>query len=218
MLAIISCLVGVFGLLVIAESLWQTKILKGENQRKFTHISVGTFAAFWPWLISWRSIQLIAVAMTVAVLINRHYQRLHLRGIAKNSRETYGDVLLAPAILMCTLLTTNKMFFTLAILTMALADGLAAVVGINYGRHWHYKVFHQLKTVVGSMTFWFVSTCILGAGLLYAHDVISFNHYVILVLVLPPVLTIVENVVGLGLDNIFVPLAVIIALQIAQAA
>jgi dolichol kinase len=110
------------------------------------------------------------------------------------------------------------MFFTLAILTMALADGLAAVIGQNYGSQWRYKVFHQLKTVVGSMTFWFVSTCILGAGLLYAHDVINFNHYVLLVLVLPPVLTIVENVVGLGLDNIFVPLAVIIALQIAQAA
>jgi len=151
MLAVIYCLISVFGLLVIAEILWRYKILKGENLRKFTHISVGTFAAFWPWLISWRSIQLIALAMAVVVLINRRYQWLHLRGITKDTRESYGDVMLALAILLCALLTTNKIFFALAVLNMALADGFAAVVGQGYGRRWKYKVFHQLKTVVGSM-------------------------------------------------------------------
>jgi dolichol kinase len=218
MLAVILCLAGVFGLLVIAEILWHYKILKGEDQRKFTHISVGTFAAFWPWLISWHSIQLIAVAMTIVVLINRPYQWFHIRGIKKKERETYGDLLVAPAILLITLLTTTKIFFTLAILHMSLADGLAAVVGTRYGLNWRYKVYHQVKTVVGSMAFWFVSICILAPGLLYAHDLIDYNHYLIVLLALPPVLTIVENVAGMGLDNIFVPLAVIMALQIAQTA
>lgn len=218
MLAVIFCLAGVFGLLVIADILWRYKILKGENQRKFTHISVATFAAFWPWLISWRSIQLIALAMAVGVVINRRRQWLHLRGIKKRERETYGDVLLALAILMIALLTTTKIFFALAILNMSLADGLAAVVGANFGLQWRYKVFHQVKTVVGSMTFWLVSLCILASGLLYAHNIIDFSHYVVILLVLPPVLTVVENVTGLGLDNIFVPLAVLIALQITQTA
>jgi phytol kinase len=218
MLAVISCLAGVFGLLVIAELLWRYKILKGENQRKFTHISVATFAAFWPWLISWRAIQIIALAMAVVVLINRSHQWLHLRGIKKRERETYGDVMLALALLLCALLTTTKIFFALAILNMALADGLAAVVGTNFGRHWRYKVYHQVKTVVGSMAFWLVSICILAPGLLYAHNFIDYSHYFVLLLVLPPVLTIVENVTGLGLDNIFVPLTVIIALQVAQTA
>jgi len=216
MLSVIACLMGVFSLLLAAEALWRQKILTGENQRKFTHITVASFVAFWPWIISWRSIQLIAVAMTVAVLINRKIQWLHLRGIKKHERETYGDVLLAPAIILCTLITNNKVFFALAILNMALADGFAAVVGTNLGRQWRYKVFHQVKTVVGSMTFWFVSLCILTPGLLYAHNYINYSHFVVLLLALPPTLTIIENVSGLGLDNIFVPLAVVVALQIAQ--
>ncbi|HXY18239.1 MAG TPA: hypothetical protein VEH48_02375 [Candidatus Nitrosopolaris sp.] len=198
----------------MADILWRTKILRGENQRKFTHITVGAFAAFWPWLISWQSIQLIALAMTVVVLINRPFQILHIRGISKKDRETYGDVLLAPAILMCALITTNKIFFALAVLNMALADGIAAIVGINFGRHWRYKVFHQAKTVIGSMAFWFVSLCIFAVGLLFLHDSLNFIQYTVLLLALPPVLMVVENVAGLGLDNIFVPLAALIALQI----
>ena len=218
MLAVIFCLGGVFALLVAAELLWRYKILRGEDQRKFTHITVGTFAAFWPWLISWHNIQLIALAMAVVVTINRNHQWLHLRGIKKRERETYGDVFLALAILLCALITTSKIVFTLAILHMALADGLAAVVGTRYGLRYRYKVYHQVKSIIGSMTFWFVSVCILAPGLLYAHSLFDFNHYVLLLLVLPPVLTVIENVNALGLDNIFVPLAVIIALQIAQTA
>ncbi len=216
MLAVISCLMGVFVLVVIADILWRAKILKGENQRKFTHVTVGTFAAFWPWIISWRQIQLIALAMAVVVLINRRVQFLHLRGIHKKERETYGDVMMALAIFMCATLTTNKVFFSLAILNMALADGFAAVIGANFGKPWRYKVFHQPKTVIGSMTFWFVSLCIFAVGLLFVHDIISFSHYILLLILLPPILTIVENVTGLGEDNLFVPLVVLIALNAAQ--
>src|SRR5581483_4899643 len=204
--------------LLAAEALWRAKTLSGENQRKFTHISVGTFVAFWPWLLSWRTIQWVAIVMAVAVLINRHLQVLHLRGIRKDERETYGDVFLALAILMCALITSNKIIFALAILNMALADGFAAVVGTIYGKHWRYKVFHQVKSVFGSMAFWLISLCIMAVGLLFLHNSVSFAEYTVLLLALPPVLTMVENVGGLGLDNIFVPLAVILVMRLVPLA
>src|ERR1051325_5144210 len=103
MLAIAFCLFGVFTLLLIGETLSRKKILKGENQRKFSHIAIGTFIAFWPWLISWRAIQIIAVAMLAVVLLNRRL--IYFRSINDYRRGEYGDAFLAIAILLCALLT-----------------------------------------------------------------------------------------------------------------
>jgi dolichol kinase len=213
MFAVIACLVGVFIILATAEILWRRKILEGEEQRKFVHISTGIFVAFWPWLISWRSIQLIGLAMLVGVLVNRWQKRLHFNGDIR--MEGYGDVCFALAIIIVASLTTTPIFFALATLHLALADGLAAVIGKNFGKNLRYRVFHQPKTVIGSMTFWFLSACILGAGLLFADSLVPFQAYALLVIGLPPVLTILENVIGLGLDNVVVPVSVIIALQLA---
>jgi len=214
MFAVIACLVGICIILAAAELLWRRKILEGEEQRKFVHISTGVFVAFWPWLISWRSIQLIGLAMLLGVLINRRQKSLHFSGNIR--MEGYGDVCFALAIILIASLTTTPIFFALAIFHLALADGLAAVIGKNFGKDLRYKVFHQPKTVIGSMTFWFISVCILGTGLLFASSLIPFQTYVLLVVGLPPILTILENVTGMGLDNIVVPVGVIVALQLTQ--
>ena len=215
MLSVIACLVGVLAILLITEILWQHKVLKDEQHRKVAHIGVGSFVAFWPWLISWRSIQLIGAAMLVVVLLNRGTKILHF--LADLRSETYGDIFFGLAIISVALLTTTKIFFTLAILHMSLADSLAALVGKNYGQKWRYKVFYQTNTVIGSMTFWFVSLCILGVGILFAHNLIAFGNYAILLLVLPPILVLLENFAILGVDNIVVPLVVLLALNLAQA-
>jgi dolichol kinase len=213
MFAVIACLAGVLGILLIAEQLWRLKVLKGEHHRKFVHIVAGSFIAFWPWLISWRAIQIIAAGMLVVVLVNRQRQHFHFLGI--KPRNGFGDLFFALAILLCALITTNQVFFALAILHLALADGLASVIGTKFGQKWRYHVFHQTKTIVGSMAFWFISLSILGVGVLFAHDIISFQHYAILLLALPPILTLLENVTAMGLDNVVVPLAVLTALDIA---
>lgn len=213
MLAVSASIVAMLSLVLIAEVLWRQKILKGENQRKFVHISIGTFAAFWPWLMSWESIQYLGILMTVFVLINRHWTYLHYLGNIR-IHHNYGDVFLPLAIVVAGMATTNKVFFAIAILHVSLADGLAALIGSNFGKHWRYKVLQHSKTVVGTMTFWLVSICILGLGALAAHDVIAYNQYALLLLTLPPALTALENIVGLGMDNIAVPAAVLIGLNL----
>lgn len=217
MLAVIFCLTGIALLLLIAEILWRRKLIKGEGQRKFLHITAGSFIAFWPWLISTRTIQLLGLAMLTGVLLN-HLTESKLHFSRGPKREGYGDIFFGLAVIALALLTDDKTFFAIAMLILALADGLAAVVGKSFGKVWRYKVFNQTKTVVGSMTFWFISLCILGGGILLAHDVITFSGYAILLIFLPPILTVIENISGYGLDNIILPLAVVIALNLAQNA
>lgn len=214
MLAFTACVIGVFGLLVIAELLGKYRILKGEYHRKFLHITAGSFIAFWPWLVGWTAIEIFGLAALAVMLANRFLGFLNYRG--RVGRATYGDMFLALAIFFAANLTHNKTFFMLAILEVALADGLAAVAGRTYEKDWAYKVFKHKKTVIGSMVFWLASVCILGAGLLTVHSLITFQDYFLVLLLLPPALTLVENLSLFGLDNLFLALLTIVVLRSIQ--
>lgn len=210
MFTIAICLAGVLLILVVAEALWRLGILRGESQRKLVHICTGSFIASWPWLMSWRAIQIIGILMAVVVAANRLLPVLHFS--ERIRRKSYGDVVFALAVFAAAALTVNKIYFAIAILHMSLADGLAALVGKKYGRYWRYKVFNQTKTVIGSMTFWFTSFCVLGVGLLF--QATSTYDYILALIFLPPILTAVENFMVWGLDNLAVPLVALLALSL----
>jgi dolichol kinase len=214
MLKLAVCLLGLLVLLTIAEYIGKKKILKGEYHRKFLHITAGTFIAFWPWLISWRWIQVLALALFFGMLANRYFGFLNYHG--KVGRATYGDILYALAILICSLLTHNRYFFALAIAEVAIADGFAAIVGFNYTKYWGYEVFRHKKTVIGSMVFWIATVCIFGYGLLPAHDFISYQNYFLILLLFPPLLTLLENLSIYGFDNIVIPIVVVVLLRALQ--
>jgi phytol kinase len=214
MLAVFACLIGIFGLLIIAEFLGKYKILKGEYHRKFLHITAGSFIAFWPWLISWDAIKFIGLMMLAVTLANRYIGLFNYRG--RVGRASEGDIFLALSIFLLPFTTDIKVFFAVAILEVALADGLAAVGGIKYGKNWTYKILGHKKTIIGSMVFWIASLVILGVGLLPAHTLIPFQEYVLIVLFVPPVLTLAENLCFFGLDNLIIPLLTIAILNSAK--
>jgi dolichol kinase len=214
MLAVILSLLIVLAVLLIDEYLWRKKLVHGELKRKFVHVVVTVFVAFWPWIMSWKAIQLIGIAMVLVLLVNRQLKILHYLGNIR--QKTYGEVFLALAITTSAVLTDSKVFFAVAMLQVALADGLAAIIGTKFGYNWQYKVLNHKKTVIGSMAFWLVSACVLGFGLLPVLGVIPINYYAMLLVFLPPLLTLVENVAVLGTDNLAIPVVTILALQIAQ--
>lgn len=214
MLALFFCLFGVFAILVIGELLGQKKILQGDPQRKLIHIGVGSFIASWPWLISWQTIEWIGVAMLLVVLLNHRVRLIDFH--SRLNRETYGDIFFALAVIIAPLLTHQKVFFALAILVMSIGDSLANLAGQKYGQKWRYRVFGHTKTLVGSMTMWFVSLCILGVGLLFTYGAITFSAYIFLILAVPPTLSVLENVSLMGVDNLVVPLVVLLAFNLVK--
>jgi dolichol kinase len=205
------CVAGIFLILLVAELLWERKIIRGEYLRKFVHITAGSFIAIWPWLISWHAIQLLSLAMLVVILINHYWPVLNYHGWI--GRATYGEIFMALAVLVCALFANDRIFFEIAILQVALADGFAAIAGIRYGKHWKYEIFGHRKTLIGTMVFWFVSAAILMAALLPANNIFSFEQYYMLVIMLPPLLTLAENVAVFGLDNLVIPVITIAVLN-----
>lgn len=212
MLAAFLCVFTVFLILAVSEILWRTQALRGEWLRKFVHTSVAGFVAFWPWMMSWGWIQAIGVAFLAGTLINRKLKIFNmLAGVRKAS---FGDLDFALAILACALLTNVKIFFCLAILNLAIADSFAALAGQKWGKSWRYNVFGQSKTLVGTMVFWLASLGIFGVGGLFAHNMLPFSSYLVLVVALPPVLTLLENVSWRGIDNVSVPITAVLALRL----
>ncbi len=214
MLATLFCLAGVFIILVFGELLGQKKLPRGDLLRKIIHASVGSFIAFWPWLISFDTIAWIGVAMLAVVLLNHRVKVVDFH--SNIARRTYGDIFFALAVITCALITDEKVFFAIAILVMSLGDSAANLAGQKYGQKFSYRVLGHQKTVIGSMVMWFAAACVLGVGLLFAHEAITFSSYILLVLLLPPLLAMVENISLQGLDNLVVPLVVLGALNLAS--
>lgn len=214
MLAIFACLAGVLVLLITGELLKQKKLLTGDLLRQVLHIAIGSFVAFWPWLIDLSTIAAIGIGLLAVVILNYRYKLVDLySGV---NRQTYGDIFYALAVIFTALLADKEIFFTLAILTMAIGDGLANIIGQRYGMHMRYKVFGHTKTFYGSMVIWLSALCVLGAGLLFANEMIDYSKYGILLLVVPPILVVVENAAVWGLDNFIVPLIVVWALNLSN--
>lgn len=204
---LILSVVIIFVLLMGSELWWRKKQPHNELSRKFVHITVGSFAAFWPWFLSWRQILFLSAAFLVVIGISRYlnlFQAIHAV-----ERATWGEVYFAISVGALALLTHDRLLYMAALLHMSLADGLAAVVGVHFGKSNSYTVFHHAKSIIGTVTFFVVSLAILFGYTALRHGGVP----IVDVVVLSAAATAIENLAVFGLDNVVVPLLVAFVLQ-----
>lgn len=199
----------VFILLVGSELYWRTHKIQSEVSRKFIHITVGSFVAVWPFFLSWGQIQVLSVAFVVAVAVSKYlnlFQAIH-----SVQRPTAGELFFAAAVGLTTLITHDKYVFAAAILHMSLADGLAAIIGTNYGKSNSYTIKGHVKSLSGSATFVIASLCILaGYGILAGAVLLPLT-----LLAIAFSTAFIENVGIYGSDNLLVPLLVAATLSVS---
>jgi dolichol kinase len=206
MLATALVVIATFGVLVFAEYLSRARQIHAELTRKLVHVAVGTFVAFWPFFLSWRSIQLLSLAFFLVVCISIKFDIF--RSIHAVKRNVMGELLFAIVIGVLAIICTNPWIFMVAMLHLSLADGLAAVVGLGWGDTNQYKVFGKVKSIAGTLTFAVVSFVVLGIYFVYGGGATSFST----ILWLPLVAAATENLAVYGTDNLVTPLLVAIIL------
>jgi phytol kinase len=205
-MSVIIAAVIVFVLLVGSELWWRTKKPQSEFSRKFIHITVGSFVAFWPFFLSWNQIRLLAVGFVIAVCVSRWlniFQAIH-----SVQRPTWGEVWFALVVGLVTLVTHSKAIYAVSLLQMSLADGFAAIIGVRYGKRYRYHAFGHPKSVPGTATFAVLSATILILYSLHSHH-LSAPYIAGLTLAS----TIAENIAVLGLDNLIIPLLIAVVLE-----
>lgn len=190
-------------IILVGTELWFRKHAPhDEFSRKFVHITVGSFVAFWPFFLSWREIQLLSLAFLVAISLSKFFGVF--QAIHSVQRPTWGEVFFAAAVGIITLITQDKWIYAAALLQMSLADGLAAVVGTKYGGRIKYLIFGHPKSLVGTLTFFTVSMMIL----LLLNPYLPNELSVAVILGTSLFASILENIFIMGLDNLLVPLFV----------
>jgi dolichol kinase len=204
---ILLTVLAVLALLVVNELWWHKRAVHGELSRKFIHITVGSFVAFWPFYLSWLNIRELSLAFIVVVALSKYFKLF--QAIHAVQRPTWGEIFFALAVGATTLITQDKWIYMAAVLQMSLADGLAAVIGSHQGkRGLRYSVFGHPKSLVGTGTF-FVTSVLILAG--YSHW--SGHGLGIAWIILgSAAASIIENFGVKGLDNLLVPLLVVLIL------
>lgn len=197
---------AVFLIIVGCEIWWRKNQTHGEFSRKFVHITVGSFVAFWPFYLDWRQIQFLSIAFLIVVGFSKYLN--FFQAIHSVQRPTLGELYFALAVGLVPFITHNKWVFMAAMLQMALADGMAAVIGERYGKQ-SYLVFGHRKSVAGSLTFYIISLAILvlfvyGSG----YQIAPF-----IIVILSIICTAIENFAVKGLDNIILPVLVAVLLE-----
>lgn len=208
MIAVILSLTLIFLVLVVTEFYWRKNKLEPETARKIIHIGVGTFIAFWPLYMSWLTIQLLCVALFVGILIS--YELGVFGAIHKVKRRTSGELWYPVGIGLAATLTQQPWIFCVAVLHMSLADGIAAIVGMKWGRL-HYRIGLHTKSIIGSFAFLVTSFALCMFAFIVLRDELPGTSLGVFA-VTPFLVTAVESVSRKGIDNLLIPLAVLFAL------
>lgn len=197
---IFVAVIAVFLILVFAEYLSRYKGVHSELTRKLVHVLVGSFVASWPFFLSWRQIQMLSLAFLLVILLSIWFNVF--KSIHAVKRNIAGEVLFAMVIGILAFLSTSEWVFTASMLFLSLADGMAAVVGLLWGDENQYKVFGHIKSVAGSLAFFFSAVLICIAYTMFS----GTTQSVTVLLWLPVVATIAENLAVNGTDNLVIPL------------
>lgn len=188
-------------ILVGSELWWRKHITHGEFSRKFVHITVGSFVAFWPFFLSWNQIRLLSLGFLIVVGISKYFRLF--RAIHSVQRPTMGELYFALSVGLITVITHDKWIYAASLMQMSLADGFAAVMGVRFGRQ-SYLVFSHRKSLVGTLTFFFTSLAILAA---YA-QLASVHLGAVFMIGAAALAALIENLGVAGLDNLLVPVAI----------
>lgn len=209
MISLIIAFSGVALFLLLGEFLWHKKILKGEYARKFVHITSATFVAFWPLFLTNIQIAIISLLFIVALFVTKKLKIF--RSLRSVRRVTYGEIWYALGIGVSAILFSDAVF-SVAVLTMALADGFAAVVGVSLKKKaGNFKINGQRKSLAGTLTFISVSFLINFIYWAYFgsdHLPSTLNNFVFISMLSfasASILGLAELVSPKGSDNIIVP-------------
>lgn len=183
--------------------------LHPETSRKAVHILMGMVTLSFPWLFrdAW-PVLLLTVLAVAALAGTRLVAPLRKQfGTVLNGveRHSLGEVYFPVAVAALFVLSSeNRLLYLIPLLTLTLADAVAALVGIRYGQH-RFCTSEGTKSAEGSLAFFMVAFLSAHVPLLLLSST-GRAESLLIALVLGILVMLFEAVSVGGLDNLFIPL------------
>jgi phytol kinase len=193
-------------IIALAEGIHRLTGIDAEFTRKIVHLGSGNVIVLAWWLKVSASVILDAAIIASAIALLSYFIPI-LPSINSVGRKSLGTFFYAVSIGILTVWFWQinlPQYAAIGILVMTWGDGMAAVIGQNFGKH-PYQVLGNSKSWEGSLTMAGVSFLVASFVLL----AVEGNHWQVwlIALVVAGVAAILETFSKLGVDNLTVPLA-----------
>ncbi|RFA25576.1 hypothetical protein CAI21_18800 [Alkalilimnicola ehrlichii] len=213
----IASVLGALAALALGLWLWQRRRNPHpELLRKLFHVGAGGITLSFPWLFdsAWPVLLLglLAIAgLAAAKLFARRGQGpgTVLHGVA---RDSLGEMYFPAAVAgLFVLAGEEPLLYVVPLLVLTLADAVAALVGVRYGRA-RYSTSEGEKSVEGSIAFLMVAFLSVHIPLLLFSELGRLETLLIAV-VIGLLVMLLEAAAWRGMDNLFIPLGSYLLLQ-----
>lgn len=202
----IAIVVGFLGTIVIlAETMNRLSAIGVEFTRKIVHIGTGNviLLAWWLEIPAWVAIAASVVASLIA-LISYYFPILpSINSVGRQSLGTFFYALSIGVLVGSFWPLGQPQYAAIGILVMAWGDGLAALIGQNFGTH-RYSVLGSQKSWEGTLTMMLVSFTVTFTILSLVQGDLIHNSVTALIVAIAAAS--LETVSQLGVDNLSVPL------------
>lgn len=203
------------------ERLRRHRGLKNEFSRKLVHSIHAGLIAVWPFIIGYTFVIAIEILFILVVAASRYLfenlesekgWRTYLAGMYKVGRTSYGEFTFPVGVIVAALLAQSKWVYLAAVLCLGLADAVAALIGKRFGKRNSYMILGQAKSFAGSLGFYVTALVIMAAILLLSPEAFS-GQLALIIIGLPLLLAVAENLGVYGIDNLLIPLIAVVALN-----
>jgi phytol kinase len=191
-----------------------------EVVRKLMHVGMGLTVLAFPWLFDavWPVLLVIVLSLVLLAAV-RFVSGLQARlgsvlgGVARQSLgEFYFAISVAALFVLSRGRPYENILYCVPLLVLALADAVAALIGVTYG-HSQYVTVDGNKSAEGSTAFFLAAFFSVHVPLLLATDV-GRAETLLIGLVVGFLIMLFEAIAWRGLDNLFIPLVCFLVLKI----
>ena len=191
--------------LIVSNYFHRTGLLSPEENRRLVHSTVGLAMSFSTIIFSSKfSPMLIAIVFIFFNIIA--FKSVVLSGIHSQKRKSYGTIYFPLSYLIVSYLFWEKNeFVILSLLILAISDPIAAQIGSRKNSIWKFKVWHDYKTVNGTIAFFTSSIIILIIGNIFIleYELINSLSFILITAIFA---TISEITSKRGTDNLSIPI------------
>lgn len=194
-------------LFTVAELLYRFTKINVEYTRKLVHVGTGLLTMLFPLMFT-HYVWVVGICIAFFIILSLSLKFGFLPSINAIERKSHGSLSYPIIVILAFIFyhfnksdfSDDYFYFYIPVLTMALADPAAALLGkrVPFGK---YTIGNEQKTLAGSFAFFVVAAAV-------TFVLLPTNNMLFLVLI-PLVATFAEAFSTKGLDNLTIPIVII---------
>ena len=191
--------------LIVSNYTYRKGLLSPEQNRRLVHAAIGLIMSFSTIIFSSNfPPSFLAIAFIFFNIIA--FKSKILSGIHSQKRKSYGTIYFPLSYLIVSyLFWEKKQFLMLSLLILAISDPIAAQVGSRKSSAWNFKVWHDVKTLSGTIAFFTSCLLVLIIGNIFILEYKLIDS-IIFIIITAIFATLSEITSKKGTDNLSIPI------------